>query len=85
MVRILVIDDDALIRETLKTMLQLEGHEVTPHGEEGVRHFREQAVDLVICDNLHAEARQDGDDRGDPQRLPGRSDHRHDGRRPRHA
>ncbi len=54
MARILVIDDDALIRETLKTMLQLERHEVAlaPHGEEGVRHFREQAVDLVICDTF---------------------------------
>ena len=71
MARILVIDDDALIRETLKTMLQLEGHEVRAGAawRKGVRHFREQAVDLVICDDLHAEARQDGDDRGDPQRA----------------
>ena len=42
MARILVIAADALIRETLNTMLQLEGHEVAlaPHGEEGLRHLR---------------------------------------------
>jgi CheY-like chemotaxis protein len=50
--RILVIAADALIRETLKTMLQMEGHEVAlaPHGTDGPRHLREQAVDLVISD-----------------------------------
>ena len=50
--RIIVIAADALIRETLKTMLQMEGHEVAlaPHGAEGPRHLREQAVDLVISD-----------------------------------
>jgi len=52
MVNILVIDDDALVRETIRTMLQLEGHEVAlaPHGEDGLRRFREQAFDIVICD-----------------------------------
>lgn len=52
MARILVIAADALIRETLKTMLQLEGHEVAlaPHGEEAAQRFREQAAELVICD-----------------------------------
>jgi CheY-like chemotaxis protein len=52
MARILVIDDDALVRETIRTMLELEGHEVTlaPHAEEGLRHFRQQAFDLLICD-----------------------------------
>jgi CheY-like chemotaxis protein len=50
--RILVVAADALIRETLKTMLQMDGHEVAlaPHGAEGLRHLREQAVDLVISD-----------------------------------
>jgi DNA-binding NtrC family response regulator len=49
---ILVIATDALIRETLKTMLQMEGHEaaLAPHGAEGPRHLREHAVDLVIAD-----------------------------------
>jgi CheY-like chemotaxis protein len=50
--RILAIATDALIRETLKTMLPLNGHEVAlaPHGEEGQRRFREQVAELVICD-----------------------------------
>ena len=52
MARIFVIDDDALVRETIRTMLELEGHEVTlaPHAEEGLRHFRQQTFDLLICD-----------------------------------
>jgi DNA-binding response OmpR family regulator len=52
MAHILVIEDDALIRETIRTMLQLEGHEVAlaPRAEDGPRHFHQQAVDLVICD-----------------------------------
>lgn len=52
MARILVIAADALIRETLKTMLQLEGHEVAlaPPGEEAAQRFRTQAAELVICD-----------------------------------
>jgi len=58
--RILVIDDEALIRETIKAMLQMEGHEIVlaPHGDEAVRHFRAQAFDLVICDLFTA--RRDG-------------------------
>lgn len=42
MARILVIAADALIRETIRTMLQMEGHEVAlaPHGAEGPRHPR---------------------------------------------
>jgi CheY-like chemotaxis protein len=52
MARILVIDDDALIRETLKTMLQLERHEVAlaPHGEEGVVFPRTSPI--RICDTF---------------------------------
>jgi DNA-binding NtrC family response regulator len=50
--RILVIAADALIRETLKAMLQLDGHEVAlaPHGEEAAQRFRKQAAELAICD-----------------------------------
>src|SRR6185295_5894904 len=57
--RILVIAADALIRGTLRTMLQLKGHEVelAPHGEEARRRFREQAADLVICDITIREGR----------------------------
>ena len=52
MASILVIDDEALIRETIKAMLQMEGHEIAlaPHGDEALRQFRAQAFDLVICD-----------------------------------
>jgi CheY-like chemotaxis protein len=59
--RILVIDDEALIRETIKAMLQMENHEIVlaRHGDESLRHFFcAQAFDLVICD-LFA-ARRDG-------------------------
>jgi two-component system, chemotaxis family, chemotaxis protein CheY len=50
--RILVIDDDILVRQTLSIMLQLEDHEVTlaPHGEDGLQRFHEQSFDLLICD-----------------------------------
>jgi CheY-like chemotaxis protein len=51
--RILVIADDALIRETIKTMLQLEGHDVAlvPHGDDkALQRLGEQSIDLAICD-----------------------------------
>src|SRR5215467_14523342 len=52
MARILVIDDEALIRDTIKAMLEMENHEVllAPHGEEALREFQAQPVNLVICD-----------------------------------
>jgi len=52
MARILVIDDDALVRDTISLMLRLEGHEVAlaPHGREGLQRLQEQPFDLVISD-----------------------------------
>jgi two-component system, chemotaxis family, chemotaxis protein CheY len=52
MARILVIDDDHLVRDTLKSFLQVEGHTVllAVDGNDGLRQCREQIVDLVICD-----------------------------------
>jgi two-component system, chemotaxis family, chemotaxis protein CheY len=50
--RILVIEDDELVRATLEQMLQTAGHDVdlAGDGEEGLRQFRESPVDLVLCD-----------------------------------
>ena len=52
MARILVIDDDKLVRLTIKQMLDGAGHEVSiaTDGQDGLRQFRESAPDLVICD-----------------------------------
>ena len=52
MARILLIDDDELLRELLQLRLELEGFEVSTaaDGEEGVRRLREEAHDLVVLD-----------------------------------
>ncbi|HEV8717808.1 MAG TPA: response regulator [Candidatus Binatia bacterium] len=52
MPRILVIDDDHMLRLTVKTMLESDGHEVTlaVDGEDGLRKFEKSAFDLVVCD-----------------------------------
>jgi CheY-like chemotaxis protein len=58
MARILVIDDDALVRETVKNMLELNGHEVTlaEHGGDGLRRFGGGGTfALVITDILMPE------------------------------
>jgi len=55
MPRILLIDDDALLRETVHQLLALDGHEVSEaeDGDIGVRLLREGlSVDLVITDML---------------------------------
>lgn len=50
--RILVIDDDELLRQTVATMLRSGGHEVilAVDGEDGLRQFEANRVDLVVCD-----------------------------------
>lgn len=50
--RILIIDDEAAIRESLETLLSLEGYEVetTPNGEEGISSIEENSYDLVLLD-----------------------------------
>src|SRR5450432_3789155 len=50
--RILIIDDEASIRESLETLLTLEGYAVdtAPHGEAGLLVLEEQSYDLVLLD-----------------------------------
>lgn len=50
--RILVIDDDPLVRATLRALLEGEGYEVTiaVDGENGLEAFRRHTPDLVITD-----------------------------------
>jgi two-component system, chemotaxis family, chemotaxis protein CheY len=52
MARILVIDDDELVRGTVQAMLQSDGHEavLAVDGEDGIRQVRRQLFDLVLCD-----------------------------------
>ncbi len=52
MARILVIDDEALIRAVLLEYLELDGYQVmdAPNGKVGMRLFREEPFDLVITD-----------------------------------
>ena len=52
MQRILVIDDDPLVRRTMERLLQKSGYEVrlAADGIEGLRAFRTQRPDLVITD-----------------------------------
>ena len=52
MARILVIDDDELMREMVRDMLKRAGYEVleAKDGKEGIELFRENRVDLVITD-----------------------------------
>jgi CheY-like chemotaxis protein len=52
MTRVLVIDDDALVRATLRAILGGAGFEVVlaSDGLDGLAEFRRQRVDLVITD-----------------------------------
>lgn len=52
MLHILLIEDDAPIRELLTRMLVAAGHQVTTaaNGAEGLRLWREQGADLVLTD-----------------------------------
>src|SRR5437016_2881569 len=49
---VLIIDDEAEIRESLQTLLELEGYEVeaAATGEEGIAHIEERPFDLVLLD-----------------------------------
>jgi len=50
--RILIIDDDGVVRDLLSDILRAEGHTVVPasSGREGLRLFRQGAFDLVLTD-----------------------------------
>jgi YesN/AraC family two-component response regulator len=52
MARILIIDDDALVRQVLKDWLEPRGHEVieAENGNVGLALFRENPAELVITD-----------------------------------
>lgn len=54
MVKILVIDDDELIRTTLRRMLQAAGYAVVEavDGDDGLRRFESEQPDLVLADIL---------------------------------
>ena len=49
---ILVIDDDEMVRSTVKAMLESRGHAVAVavDGEDGLRQLQQQPFDLVLCD-----------------------------------
>jgi DNA-binding NtrC family response regulator len=49
---VLIIDDEAAIRESLETLLELEGYAVSSaaSGEEGLARIGEQSFDLVLLD-----------------------------------
>src|ERR1700679_3173709 len=50
--RILIIDDESAIRESLETLLSMEGYAVdtAENGELGLERIAEQPVDLVLLD-----------------------------------
>jgi len=50
--RILVIDDEDLIRQVIKEMLEVEGYVVTTaaNGKEGLQLYRRDLPDLIITD-----------------------------------
>jgi CheY-like chemotaxis protein len=54
MARVLVIDDEDLLREILREMLEDAGHQVSQEadGSAGIESFRESPADLVITDMI---------------------------------
>lgn len=57
MALILIIDDDATVRATVRKILERAGHEVRDagDGDRGLTIFREEDVDLVITDIIMPE------------------------------
>ena len=52
MARILVVDDDEMVRGTIKAILERAGHDVVlaVDGEDALRQFQQAGCDLVVCD-----------------------------------
>ena len=52
MARILIVDDEKAIRETLKEILEFEKYDVleASNGEEALSSLKDQVIDLVLCD-----------------------------------
>jgi CheY-like chemotaxis protein len=52
MARILLIDDEDILRRLTRLLLERGGHEVeeAPDGDAGLRAFRERRADVVVCD-----------------------------------
>src|SRR5262245_44724316 len=52
MPRILLIDDEDVLRRMTRLLLERSGHEVeeAADGEQGLRAFRERPADVVLCD-----------------------------------
>lgn len=50
--KILVIDDESVMREVMTTLLEREGYDVVTaaDGDEGLQYFRDEPVDLVLLD-----------------------------------
>jgi len=57
MARILIIDDDAQLRATLREVLEREGYEVVeaPNGREGLERYQEAPTEVMITDILMPE------------------------------
>lgn len=55
--RILIIDDEQIVLEVLRKILELEGYEVVTafNGAEGIEVFRQKPCDLVITDMVMPE------------------------------
>ena len=52
MAKVLVIDDEKAIRNTLKEVLEYEKHEVdlAEDGDSGLELFGENSYDVILCD-----------------------------------
>lgn len=52
MAKVLIIDDDPLVRETIALMLSLNGHQVATaeNGRQGIETFQTDSFDVVILD-----------------------------------
>ncbi len=65
---VLIVDDEAAIRESLQTLLELEGYEVdvAGDGEEGLARLAERPYDLVLLDFAMPDRERHRGPAGDP-------------------